>query len=84
MPAISATKERVRRGEFDSITPTDLARAWFDEIRAPDKAFGVVAGGGHSVVLTRPDVFLQWLEAHVSRRVTVDPDRPDRRKSEHD
>jgi len=52
-------------GEFDHITPTDLARRYFDAIRAPEKQFVVLDGAGHSAVLTEPDVFLRELVARV-------------------
>lgn len=55
----------VFNGEFDSITPTPLAKRYFDSISAPTKAFVVLKGGGHSAVLTMPDVFLRELIAHL-------------------
>jgi pimeloyl-ACP methyl ester carboxylesterase len=45
-------------GEYDSVTPTVLARRYFDSVRAPVKAFVVLKGGGHSAILTMPDAFL--------------------------
>ena len=52
-------------GEADSITPPDLAKAYFDSVQAPVKAFVVLNGVGHSAVLTRADAFL----AELLRRV---------------
>jgi len=52
-------------GELDHITPTDLARRYFDTIRAPEKQFVVLDGAGHSAVLTKPNVFLRELVARV-------------------
>jgi pimeloyl-ACP methyl ester carboxylesterase len=46
------------QGESDAITPTDLARAYFDTIEAPVKAFVVFNDAGHSAMLTNPDAFL--------------------------
>jgi pimeloyl-ACP methyl ester carboxylesterase len=48
-------------GEADSITPPDLAKAYFDSIQAPVKGFVTFKDVGHSAVLTRPDAFLQEL-----------------------
>jgi len=52
-------------GKLDHITPTDLARRYFDTIRAHEKQFVVLDGAGHSAVLTEPDVFLRELVARV-------------------
>jgi pimeloyl-ACP methyl ester carboxylesterase len=52
-------------GEADSITPPDLAKAYFDSVQAPVKGFVVFKEVGHSAVLTRPDAFL----AELLRRV---------------
>jgi pimeloyl-ACP methyl ester carboxylesterase len=57
-------------GAHDEITPTDLARQYFDSIQAPQKAFVVLNDGGHSAVLTEPDVFLHELVTRV-RPVSV-------------
>ncbi len=52
-------------GEADNVTPTVLARQYFDRIAAPQKAFVALKGAGHSAVLTEPDVFLRELVARV-------------------
>jgi pimeloyl-ACP methyl ester carboxylesterase len=52
-------------GSEDQITPTDLARRYFDTIRAPEKQFVVLEGAGHTAVLTEPDVFLGELVRRV-------------------
>lgn len=52
-------------GDRDRITPTDLARAYFETVEAPAKEFVVLEGGGHSALLTMSDVFLQELVTHV-------------------
>jgi pimeloyl-ACP methyl ester carboxylesterase len=55
----------VINGALDNVTPTDLAKPYFDTIQAPRKGFAVIPGAGHSAVLTKPDVFLQELVARV-------------------
>jgi pimeloyl-ACP methyl ester carboxylesterase len=52
-------------GEFDTVTPADLAKRYVDFIRAPHKEFVVIKGAGHSAVLTKPDEFLRELLARV-------------------
>ena len=52
-------------GAEDSVTPTDLARHYFDFVRAPHKEFVAFPGAGHSAVLTQPDAFLRELVARV-------------------
>lgn len=52
-------------GSDDHITPTDLARRYFESIRAPRKEFVVLKGAGHDAVLTEPDVFLRELVVRV-------------------
>jgi pimeloyl-ACP methyl ester carboxylesterase len=45
-------------GEADSITPPDLAKAYFDSVQAQVKGFVVFRNAGHGALLTMPDVFL--------------------------
>jgi pimeloyl-ACP methyl ester carboxylesterase len=45
-------------GEADSITPPDLAKAYFDSVQAPVKGWATFKGVGHSAVLLKPDEFL--------------------------
>ena len=52
-------------GELDHITPTDLAKRYFDTVHAPEKQFVVLNGFGHSAVLNEPDVFLRELVTRV-------------------
>jgi pimeloyl-ACP methyl ester carboxylesterase len=52
-------------GAEDHITPTRLARAYFDGVAAPQKQFVALPGVGHSAVLTAPDAFLHELVARV-------------------
>lgn len=55
----------VINGAQDTITPSELARPWFDTLRAPKKAFVSLAGGGHSALLTMSDELLEQLLIHV-------------------
>lgn len=52
-------------GALDHVTPTDLAKRYFDSVHAPEKQFVVLKGVGHSAVLTEPDVFLHELVTRV-------------------
>jgi len=60
-------------GALDNVTPTDLARPYFDSLRAPHKEFIVVPGAGHSAVLTGPDAFLTILRTRVRPLVDGGP-----------
>lgn len=55
----------VINGALDHVTPTDLAKLYFDKVHAPEKQFVVLNGAGHSAVLTEPDVFLRELVTRV-------------------
>lgn len=52
-------------GADDDITPAPLAKAYFDQITAPHKAFVLMPNAGHMALLTRSDEFLQILLAEV-------------------
>jgi len=52
-------------GDVDLTTPADLAKAYFETVEAPQKEFVILKGGGHSAVLTMPDVFLAELKTRV-------------------
>jgi pimeloyl-ACP methyl ester carboxylesterase len=52
-------------GAEDHITPTHLARSYFDAVVAPQKAFVALPGVGHSAVLTAPNAFLHELVTRV-------------------
>ncbi len=52
-------------GALDTVTPTNLAKRYFDSIHAPLKQFVVLEGAGHDAVLTEPDALLHELVAHV-------------------
>jgi pimeloyl-ACP methyl ester carboxylesterase len=58
-------------GDKDLVTPTDLAMRYFDSVDAPQKAFVVLEGGGHSAMLTMSDVFLNELVARVRPLASV-------------
>jgi pimeloyl-ACP methyl ester carboxylesterase len=49
------------QGADDSITAPYLAKAYYDRIEAPRKAFALLRGTGHLAVWTAPDEFLRRL-----------------------
>jgi len=61
-------------GAEDHVTPTDLAKRYFDMVHAPQKKFVVLPGVGHSAVLTEPDVFLHVLVSDVRPAVMKQAD----------
>lgn len=65
----------VFNGDHDRVTPAPLARDYFETIEAPHKEFVVLEGGGHSALLTMPDVFLAKLVARVRPLVAAGSDR---------
>jgi pimeloyl-ACP methyl ester carboxylesterase len=54
------------QGRDDLITPTDVAKAYFDQVEAPAKEFDVIDGAGHFAHLTRTPQFLSALREHSS------------------
>ncbi|HEU4989578.1 MAG TPA: alpha/beta hydrolase [Gemmatimonadaceae bacterium] len=56
----------VFQGVEDYTTPDTLAHAWLNAIHAPRKAFVRIAGGGHFVMFTEPDAFLDELRRRVA------------------
>jgi pimeloyl-ACP methyl ester carboxylesterase len=52
-------------GAEDDVTPAALARAYFEQITAPRKAFLLIPDAGHMALLTRSDDFLKFLLANV-------------------
>jgi pimeloyl-ACP methyl ester carboxylesterase len=56
------------QGELDIITPTILAKEYFDAIKAPTKEFAVISGAGHATVFFA-DELLRLLNTHVRPRV---------------
>jgi len=59
----------VIQGSGDRQTPTDLASAFVDQVRAPAKGFTVI-DGGHFACFTNPAGFLDALDADV-RKLSV-------------
>ena len=51
-------------GSEDLVTPTALAKDYFDRIDAPQKDFVLLEGAGHLVLITEPARFHQALVAH--------------------
>jgi pimeloyl-ACP methyl ester carboxylesterase len=54
----------VIQGSDDLITPTDVVRAYFEEIAAPAKELVVIEGAGHFPHLTHTPQFLAALREH--------------------
>ena len=76
VPKTSALDPKVLGGEFglpvfiiqgaeDFTTPTSLAKAYLNSLRAPRKAFATIDGAGHFAVFTKQDAFLKELKARV-------------------
>jgi pimeloyl-ACP methyl ester carboxylesterase len=76
VPQTSALEAKALGGEFalpvfviqgaeDFTTPTSLARAFVDSIRAPAKEFVAIEPGGHFAVFMRPEAFLKELASRV-------------------
>jgi pimeloyl-ACP methyl ester carboxylesterase len=59
------------QGEHDFNTPTATARAYFDEIKAPTKAFAVIPGSSHFTIPFH-DELLRLLRLHVRPLVVKD------------
>jgi pimeloyl-ACP methyl ester carboxylesterase len=53
------------QGETDIVTPTVLAREYFDRIEAPKKEFVLLPARGHLAIFNARDDFLNALRAHV-------------------
>jgi len=52
------------QGSEDLVTPTPLAREYFDQIKAPSKNFVLLEGTGHLSLIAEPQRFLQALIDH--------------------
>jgi pimeloyl-ACP methyl ester carboxylesterase len=52
-------------GTDDIVTPIEPARAYFEQIQAPQKEFVLFEGGDHFVPFDRPDEFLTQLMKHI-------------------
>ena len=55
----------VLQGDQDDYTPAPLARAWFDTITAPGKAYVSIEGYGHMAVAVAPERFRDELVERV-------------------
>ncbi|WIG60810.1 MAG: proline imino-peptidase [Ktedonobacterales bacterium] len=55
----------VFQGDSDLFTPAAAAKAYVDDIQAPQKTFVLIKNSGHLAAFTRPDQFLQELLLHV-------------------
>jgi pimeloyl-ACP methyl ester carboxylesterase len=53
------------QGAEDFTTPTSLAKAYLNSLRAPRKAFATIDGAGHFAVFIKQDAFLKELKARV-------------------
>ncbi|MFI4973914.1 MAG: alpha/beta fold hydrolase [Caulobacterales bacterium] len=62
-------------GALDRVTPASLAKSYFDQLEAPQKAFVALDNAGHDAALTEPDVFLRELVTRV-RPIAVQADGP--------
>ncbi|WP_141434436.1 alpha/beta fold hydrolase [Bacillus sp. 03113] len=49
------------QGDTDILTPTELAKAYYDEIEAPHKEFVLIKNAGHLACFARADQFLEEL-----------------------
>jgi pimeloyl-ACP methyl ester carboxylesterase len=61
----------VIQGAEDFTTPTSLARDLINSIRAPQKGFVTIDGGGHFAVFMKSDLFLKELVARVRPLATA-------------
>ncbi|MCX5376646.1 alpha/beta fold hydrolase [Streptomyces sp. NBC_00091] len=64
----------VFQGAEDVITPAARAKAYFDAVEAPVKAFALIEGASHFASFRDPERFLELLLTHV--RPALAPDRP--------
>ncbi len=53
------------QGENDVVTPSDLARAYFEDVTAPVKGFALIKAAGHFAAFTQPEQFLSEMLAYV-------------------
>ena len=60
-----ATAIFIIQGKADVMTPTELVEAWLKDVDAPRKEFVPIEGGGHLVMLTAADAYLDALLARV-------------------
>ncbi len=73
MMRMDFTKEGMRfelpvfifQGDSDIITPTELAKTFYDELQAPRKEFALIRSAGHLACFARADQFLEELITRV-------------------
>lgn len=53
------------QGDTDAITPTSLAQAYFDDIRAPHKEMVLIQNAGHLAAFARTEQFLDELRMRI-------------------
>ncbi|MCJ1679159.1 alpha/beta hydrolase [Streptomyces sp. APSN-46.1] len=58
------------QGDSDVITPTERARAYFDDVEAPVKEFALIENSSHWAAFRHPEVFLDLLLTHVRPALT--------------
>ncbi|MCX4526412.1 MULTISPECIES: alpha/beta fold hydrolase [unclassified Streptomyces] len=63
------------QGDSDVITPTERARAYFDDVKAPVKEFALIENASHWAGFRHPDAFLHLLLTRV-RPVITAPTHP--------
>ena len=59
------------QGNADVMTPTALVTDWLETVDAPHKEFVSIEGGGHLVMATAADAYLDALLKHVRPAVTL-------------
>lgn len=63
----------VFEGPDDYITSPELAKAYVDAINAPQKAFLLLAAGGHFAVFTHSEDFLKEMNSRVRPLASQSP-----------
>ncbi|MGW3055562.1 alpha/beta fold hydrolase [Streptomyces goshikiensis] len=64
------------QGDSDVITPTERARAFFEDVEAPVKGFALIEDASHWAALRHPEVFLDLLLTHVLPAITPPAQAP--------
>ncbi|MGW8728464.1 alpha/beta fold hydrolase [Streptomyces sp. NPDC055808] len=61
------------QGDQDVLTPTDRAKRFFDDVRAPVKDFALIEDAGHFASFRHPERFLHLMLTKVRPLVTNEP-----------
>ncbi|OKI25101.1 alpha/beta hydrolase [Streptomyces sp. CB03911] len=61
------------QGDQDVLTPTDRAKRFFDDVRAPLKDFALIEGAGHFASFRHPEQFLHLMLTKVRPLVANQP-----------